>query len=167
MYKEFLLNSIVKDLKICRRLYTRIPANKMDYRPKEGVRSTIELLRYLSWCGTGMIKYWYHGDGRDFKTFIGEIVSATKTMEPEQFIAAMDEQIETVKALFAEIKDEDLYTKQVNYPSGGNTGPLGEVLLETSVKWLAAYKMQLFLYLKYSTDQPLVTADAWAKTEMD
>ncbi len=166
MYKEFLLNSIVKDMKICRRLYTRIPADKMDYRPKEGVRSTIELLRYLSWCGTGMIKFWYHGNGADFKTFIGEITSPTKTMEPGQFITAMDEQIETVKALFAEISDEDLYTRQVNYPSGA-TGPLGEVLLETSVKWLAAYKMQLFLYLKYSTDQALVTADVWAKTELD
>ena len=41
---------------------------------------------------------------------------------------------------------------------------LGEGIIATSVKWLSAYKLQLFLFIKLTGDQTLTTADAWVLT---
>jgi hypothetical protein len=166
MYKQFLLNSIIKDMKICRRLYTKIPADQLNYKPKDEVRSTLDLLRYLSWCGTGMIRYWSYGEGREFREYMAEVTAPSKTMEASEFLQRMDEQIALAEQLFANISEEDLYSKEVTYPWGAK-GILGQAIIETSIKWLAAYKMQLFLYIKYSTGQAIGTADVWVKTELD
>lgn len=166
MYKQFLLNSILKDMKICRRLYTKIPADQLNYKPKDEVRSTLDLLRYLSWCGTGAIKYWCHGEGREYREYMADTTAAARTMEASEFLQRMDEQIALAEQLFAGISEEDLYRKEVTYPWGAKD-LLGQAIMETSIKWLAAYKMQLFLYIKYSTGQAIGTPDLWVRTELD
>jgi hypothetical protein len=82
----------------------------------------------------------------------------------EQFLNLMDEQTATIKDLFNQISEEDLFHREVTYPWGG-TVPLGEGIISTSIKFLAAYKLQLFSYIKLSTDQKLGTADAWMLTD--
>ena len=166
MYKQFLLNSIIKEMKIVRRLSTKIPAEQVDFRPKENIRSTLELLQYLSSCGTGMIRYWYRTDGSDFKTFYGGLAIEGKNITRENFAAAMDAQIEMITNLFNNITEDDLENKEVDYP-WGEKAKLGEAILETSIKWLTGYKMQLFLKLKLSTDEKLTTPDLWRKTELE
>ncbi len=166
MYKEFLLNSIIKEMKIIRRLSTKIPADQIDFRPKEGVRSTAELLKYLSSCGTGFLRYWYRTDGSDFKTFFAGLNAETAGITNENFVDRMDQQIELVTNLFKNITEEDLLTKEVDYP-WGETAKLGEAILETSIKWLTGYKMQLFLKLKLSSEEKLTTPDLWRKTELE
>lgn len=166
MYKQFLLNSIIKDMKICRRLYTKLPADQLHYKPKDEVRSTLDLLRYLSWCGTGVLRFWLEGNGREFREYMGEITAPSKTMEAGEFLQRMDEQMALAEKLFAGISEEDLNTREVTYP-WGTKGLLGQAIIETSIKWLAAYKMQLFLYIKHSTGQAITTPDLWVKTELD
>ena len=166
MFKEYLLNCIVKELKICRRLASKIPADKMTFRSKEGVRSIQELLHYLSYSGTDMLRFWYRTDGSDSKTFFAAIEAESVINSPQDFIAAMDKQIEDVTVFFNKFSEEELHTKIVTYPWKA-TAPLGEAIVETIIKWLAAYKLQLFSLLKLATDQKLVTADAWRHTEID
>jgi hypothetical protein len=166
MQKQVLLNSIVKEMKIVRRLSTKIPAEQSDFRPKENVRSTSELLQYLSNCGTGMIKYWYRKNDTDFRTFYTALNETGKTITVDNFAAAMDAQIELVNKLFEEITEDDLVNKIVDYP-WGEKAPLGEAILETCIKWMTGYKMQLFLKLKLSTDEKLTTPDLWRKTELE
>ena len=166
MYKQFLLNSIIKEMKIIRRLSTKIPADKIGFRKKDGMRSTLELLQYLSSCGTGTILYWYRTDGSDFKTFYAGLNEKSKTITPENFAAAMDAQIELVTKLFDNISEDDLLHKEIDYP-WGDKGVLAEGIIETSIKWLTAYKMQLFLALKLSSEEKLVTPDLWRKTEIE
>lgn len=165
MFKQFLLNSIIKELKICKRLYTKIPMENIDFRPKETTRSMLEILQYLSFIGTCMLKYWAQEDETDFGKFFKDLSVASGNLSPDQFLTAMDEQIKTAKDLFTQISETDLYDKQVMCPWG--VMALGEAILETEIKWLAAYKLQLFFYLKLSTDQPLATPDAWVLTELD
>jgi hypothetical protein len=160
MYKQHLINNIEKEINICRRLYTKIPADKMDFRPKEGLRSIVELLRYISIVGSAMPKYWLKKDDTDFNTFFDSIDKVSKTMSPEQFLTAMDDQMATVRDLFDEISEDDLIDKEVIYPWGGKA-PMGEALMATSVKFLCGYKLQLFLFIKLCDDQKLTTADAW------
>lgn len=165
MYKQHLLNNIEKEIKICCRLYTKIPPDQMNFRPKEGVRSILELLQYLSIIGSTMLGYWLKKDDTDFNTFFSTKIATSAAILPEQFLSAMDEQVATIKDLFNQISEEDLLNKEIAYPWGGQE-PLGQAIIATSIKWLAAYKLQLFLFIKLCDDQKLGTADAWVLTEL-
>ena len=44
---------------------------------------------------------------------------------------------------------------------------LGEAIIETSIKWLTGYKMQLFMKLKQTSDEKLTTPDLWRRTELE
>ena len=137
----------------------------MDFRPKATTRSVLEILQYLSFIGTCMLRYWAQEDETDFGKFFKNLSVASGNLSADEFLTAMDEQIKTVKDLFTQISETDLYDRQVMCPWG--VMPLGEAILETEIKWLAAYKLQLFFYLKLSTDEPLGTPDAWVLTELD
>ena len=165
MFKQFLLNSIIKEIKICQRLFTKIPMENMDFRPKETTRSMLEILQYLSFIGTCMLKYWAQEDETNFGKYFKNLSVAARNLSPDEFLSTMDDQIKTVNNLFAQISETDLYDKQVMCP--WSVMALGEAILETEIKWLAAYKLQLFFYLKLSTDQSLGTPDAWVSTEPD
>ena len=165
MFKQFLLNSITKEMKICKRLFTKIPMENMDFRPKETTRSMLEILQYLSFIGTCMLKYWAQEDEPNFGKFFKNLSLASGNLKPDEFLTAMDDQIKTVNNLFIQISETDLYDKQVMCPWGEMA--LGEAILETEIKWLAAYKLQLFFYLKLCSDQSLGTPDAWVLTELD
>jgi hypothetical protein len=165
MYKQDLLNSIEKEINICRRLYTSIQPEQMDFRPREGIRSTLELLQYLTIVGSVMLSYWLKKDDTDFGTFFGAQVTLSKTMPHEQFLTVMNEQMNTIRDLFSQVNEESLSNKEVTFPWGG-TVSLGEGIIATSVKWLSGYKLQLFLFIKLSGDQKLGTADAWVLSEI-
>ena len=166
MNKQTLKNSIVKEMKIIRRLSTKIPADKSDFRPTENVRSITELLQYLSNCGTSMLRFWYRKDDRDLRTFFSDLNAQAKTVSTENFITAMDAQIELLNTLFDGITEDDLLNKEVEYP-WGEKAKLGEAIMETSIKWLTGYKMQLFMKLKLTSSEKLSTPDLWRKTEQE
>ena len=146
MFKQFLLNAIIKEMKICRRLYAKIPMENMDFRPKETTRSVLEILQYLSFIGTSMLRYWSQEDEKDFGKFFKNLSVASGNLTPDQFLTTMDEQIKAVKDLFDQINETDLYDKQVMCPWG--IMALGEAILETEIKWLAAYKLPTFFIYK-------------------
>lgn len=166
MNKQILKNSIIKEMKIIRRLATKIPADKHDYRPTESVRSITELLQYLSTCGTGMLGFWHKKDDRDLKAFFAELNAGAKNVTPANFGAVMESQIELVNKLFDQITEDDLLNKEVTYP-WGEKAMLGEAIIETSIKWLTGYKMQLFMKLKQTSDEKLTTPDLWRRTELE
>ncbi len=166
MYKQFLLNSITKEMKLIRRLSTLVPADQLDFRPKEGMRSTMELLHYLCRIGTGMVSYWERKDGADLRTHFAELNANVKEITLQQVAGEMDKQIELIQKLFSNFTEEDLCTKEVTYP-WGEKALLGQALIETSIKYLTSYKLQLFVNLKMSTDLKLGTPDLWRKTELE
>lgn len=166
MYKQDLLNTIVDEMKICKRLYTKIPPDTMDFRPKDNMRSIHELLQYLSIVGTALPDYWLNRNGTDFFASFNEKAAASKQISHEQFLSAMNNEIELTYKLFDQITEDDLLSKEVIYPWGGKA-LFGEALIATSVKFLTGYKLQLFLMIRMSTDQKLGTPDAWFLTELD
>ena len=91
---------------------------------------------------------------------------AIKQMPHEQFLAVMNDQIELTNKLFDQIDENDLLNKEVIYPWGGKA-PFGEAIIDTSVKFLSGYKLQLFLLIRMCTDQKIGTPDAWFITELD
>ena len=166
MYKQHLLNAIVDEMKICRRLYTKIPPDKMNFRPKDDIRSIHELLQYLGIVGTALPIYWLNESESDFFASFDKKAAASKQMPHEQFVSVMNDQIELTYKLFDQIHEDDLVNKEVKYPWGGKA-PFGEAIIASSVKFLTGYKLQLFSLIRMCTDQKLGTADAWLITELD
>lgn len=166
MYKQHLLNSIVNEMKICRRLYTKIPPDKMSFRPKDDIRSIHELLQYLGIVGTALPIYWLKESESDFFASFDKKAAASKQMPHEHFLSVMNDQIEITYKLFDQISEDDLVNKEVLYPWGGKA-PFGEAIIASSVKFLTGYKLQLFSLIRMCTDQKLGTADAWLITELD
>lgn len=166
MYKQHLQNAIVDEMKICRRLYTKIPQDKMDFRPKTDMRSIHELLQYLCIVGSALPNYWLNEYESDFFAAFNKKAAASKQMPHEQFLSVMNDQIELTYKLFDQINEEDLIKKEVMYPWGGKA-PFGEAIMSTSIKFLSGYKLQLFLLIKMCTDQKLGTPDAWFVKELD
>ena len=166
MYKQQLLNAIVDEMKICKRLYTKIPEDQMDFRPKEDMRSINELLQYLGVVGTAVLNYWLNEPGTDFFESFDKKAAVIKHIPHHQFLSVMDEQIVFIKKLFDQVDEADLLNTEVNYPWGGKAA-FGEAIIAASIKFLTGYKLQLFLCIRMCSQQKLGTADAWFITEMD
>src|SRR5450432_3016058 len=128
MYKQHLLNNIEKEINICRRLYTKIPPDQIHFRPKEGVRSTLEILQYLCFIGSSSLIYWLKEADTDFSTFFGTKSIAAKSITFENFLNLMDEEMATIKDLFNTISEEDLFHKEITFPWGVKA-PLGEGII--------------------------------------
>ncbi len=168
MLKDALLNSLVKEMLIVKRLSTKISPEFAEFRPKEGVRSNIELCRYLCTADTSILGFWLKTDDRDFKTYFTALSASTHHLTLAEIPAAMDTQIELAKTLFASIKEEDLSTMQVHLPwDPSNSFNLMQGIIDTGIKWMTAYKLQLFLNIKMNSTEVLNTGDAWRKTEIE
>ncbi|TND10094.1 MAG: hypothetical protein FD123_342 [Bacteroidetes bacterium] len=153
-----MLDAIIKECEICKHLYTKIPADTFDFRPTPGQRSTLELLRYLSICGSAPLHVVLNGsDWSLWKSFS----ERSATMTAEEFPAAMDRQIEEIKNLFAAIADTDLRSLDVKHPRG-EVMKLGTGIVRMPLGWLTAYRMQLFLYAKQSGASDIGTSNNWA-----
>jgi len=153
--KQQLIDSIVHECTVCKHLYGKLPAGSLEYRPTPGQRSTAELLQYLSITAIGPIRAFTEG-GEAWRSYD----EAAAAMRPEDFPAAMDRQIEEVRAAIEGISDEMLTTHEVTLP-GGRKLPLGAVLIESALKWITAYRMQLFLYAKSAGAEAIGTRNCW------
>jgi hypothetical protein len=155
--KDHLAAALVRECDIAKHLHTKLDAEAFDYRPSEGQRSTLELMRYLAACGIGGIRSLAAGDWKAF----GAYTERVETMTPEEFPAAMDRQKAEIEAFFAGITEEELETRMARLPVG-DPMPLDAAIMNGPLKWLTAYKMQLFLYAKATGAAAIGTANAWA-----
>lgn len=155
--KDTLLASLQNETRIIKHLVTKIPADRLHWRPTAGQRSVLELTQYLTRAASGIGFYLVNGN-RDHS-------EAQKT-EAEQVglhnvQQALDRQLHRMTELLVGVSSADLANRQCALP-WGITAKLGEALLETSVKFLTGYRMQLFLYLKQLGRTELNTANCWA-----
>lgn len=158
--KELLLDSILHEYNLIEHLYTKIPAGSADWRPAENMRSTIELLRYLCFIGTSTVETLHKG-GWGVQENIDKLRArsvATKELHFADIPAAIEKEKHAIKGLVHAITDEDL-EKDTVYP-WGDKAPLKRALLESTLKYLTAYRMQLFLYAKQNGAE-IGTANNW------
>ena len=119
-FKDYILEAMVKDLTVCQHLYEKIPAGSMDKRPREGMRSTRELLSYLAYIGSGTVETYIHG-GWSKEENIARMKTVRDTanmIDPENFVAALDEEKRKITEAFAKLTDEDLLTIETTQPWG-------------------------------------------------
>ncbi|MEZ4690369.1 MAG: hypothetical protein R3A12_09380 [Ignavibacteria bacterium] len=147
-YKEQILKAIEDEFKIIDHLYSKIPEGKFDFKPADETRTIIQLLRYITWCSVGTLKTFIDGDDDSPNyEFYREFSEKAKEMKTSDFPDAMKQQLTDIKKLFEKFSEKDLLDKMVMMPDQEKY-PLGEAIINTSVKHLTAYRMQLFIYLK-------------------
>ena len=147
---------MIRELKIVRHLAKKVNATNAPYRPTEGQRSIAELLQYLSFCGSGAVAAMLDTGWDRYHEFKERAKDVTWQSMP----AALDVEEARLQGLFQEISDEDFAKREAKTPLS-EIMPLGQALLEVPLKWMVAYRMQLFLYLKQSGLQELSTYNCW------
>lgn len=158
--KQNLIDSIANEFRIIKHLAEKIPADTDGYKPTEGQRTTLELLQYLSTIFGMATKVILAGTTDAYKT----IPNLAHETTLENFAQKMDAQLEDVKATLEQF-DEDELEKQINiYNMGEKTK--AAYLVENLTKWSAAYKTQLFLYIKSSGNTSLGTSNLWGGVDM-
>ncbi len=155
---DHLLDSMTREIEVIKHLATKIPEGGLDYRPTPAQRSTLELLRYLTYCAIhgvhGLISGWTQDPA------ILKLETRAETLDLAGFAAAMDDQAHALREAVSKVSDKDLAENRLELPWGGSEF-LGRVLLMFGPQCLAAYRMQLFLYLKAAGNHELNTQDCW------
>ncbi len=152
--KEQYIASLVKELDIIKHLYEKIDASKLEYKPTEKQRTTLELLQYLGqFVHTGVSAY-IAGSQDVYMQLMGNKDLVTY----ENFPAKMDEQIAFAKEAIGALSEEDMKRESTIW---GTTSNLAMQLMGV-LKNAVAYKMQLFLYIKASGNDSINTSNLWA-----
>ncbi|MCC6465879.1 MAG: hypothetical protein IT463_11115 [Planctomycetes bacterium] len=158
--KQTILDSMLKEFACIEHLAAKVQPGTENWRPSPGQRSTLELLRYLTVCGVGPIKAGAKGDWEIGK----KMHDASEKLALQEIPAALKRAAADLKAVMAEIPSGDFQGKTVKRPNG-DVMSLGRLLLDTAFKYLPAYKMQLFLYLKQNGHANLNTFNVWRGQE--
>lgn len=153
--KSLFLDSFAHEAAICKHLHGKLDGDLAAYRPQDGMRSTIELLRYLARCGTATA----HGVVRG-SWDVEAIFAEAAEMELGEFPEFLDRQSEEVADLLSEISDQDFGERMAMVPWRVEM-PISRALVETTLKFMTAYRMQLFLYAKQSGVEKLGTSNCW------
>jgi hypothetical protein len=157
---EAYIKSYATESSICARLFSKMPAGGLDFRPTPGQRNTIDLMRYISKGPYNGVRRIVAGDW----TLGKPAVELAKDMPASDFVAQMHWQSEEVARILRCANPVDLEEGFVLLPWGENARK-GEALVNHPLKWLVGYRMQLFLYLKGAGASELTTPDLWRLTE--
>jgi hypothetical protein len=155
--KAELIASLQKQVRLLLHLAGKIDPVALDYRPTPKQRSTIELLRYLTNMGPTLVRY-ARGTPMDAAA-VAEMIQAADARDFEQTLAAIAAHGETYTALISEMSDEDFRAETKGFDGLPTT--CGQFMVDHVLGQLAAYRMQLFLYLKACGREELNTMNLW------
>lgn len=154
--KDELIGLLTHELNVLRHLITKLDATSTDYRPTEGQRSSIELVRYLFVQGPVLLRSIKAG------AFDGASWGAAQAEADGMDLAALDAALATHAALFAEIlgsmSDEDFRAPIEMF---GPPMSRGAKIVSLVLANYAAYRTQLFCYLKLCGRTELNTSNLW------
>ncbi len=149
MIKESLLKSSLNELSICQHLATKFDASQADWRPRENMRSTLELMQYLTYISGTMTKHFInppvdHEEAR--QKYRANAKLSADSMTFENFSEWIEREKKEISDAYSKITDADLSRTTYHMWSGDET-TLFEALLTVN-KYLCAYRQQLFIYAK-------------------
>jgi len=151
-----LISSLQNEVRILVHLAGKVDRAKLDYRPTPKQRSTIELLRYMTVMGPALADAIRTGsfdaDGWTARE------KAAEAMSLEQVAAAIAAQGDEYAATLGTMTDADLRRDMELF---GSTSSRGGHLVNMVLSGYAAYRTQLFLYLKAGGREELSTWNLW------
>jgi hypothetical protein len=155
--KSELIASLQHEVRILIHLASKIDRAKLDYRPTPKQRSTMELLKYLTVMGPTLIQFAKAGAFDPAAWTAAE--KAAESRNFDQTVAAIAAQSDTYAQLLADMSDAD-FRGEINM--FGNKTTRGSFIVNLVLCACAAYRTQLFLYLKACGREELSTMNLWA-----
>src|SRR5688572_13829510 len=159
--KSELIALLQIEVRVLLHLAGKIDRTAIDYRPTPKQRSTIELLRYLTMMGPMLVRY-AKGDPLDAAA-MAEAMRTAATLNVEQTVTAIAAQADLYAALLADMSDDDFRAETRGIDGSPTTR--GAFMVNHVVGQCAAYRMQLFLYLKACGREELNTMNLWLGTD--
>jgi hypothetical protein len=156
--KSELIASLQKEARIFLHLAGKIDRAKLDYRPTPKQRSTIELLKYMTRMGPGLVQVAKTGAFDRAAWTAAEQVAEARDFD--QTLAVLAAQADTYATLLADMSDADFRTEMTAFDGSKTTR--GAFIVNLVLCGCAAYRTQLFLYLKACGREELGTMNLWA-----
>ena len=157
--KSELLSSLQNEVRVLLHLANKIDRSTLDYRPTPKQRSTFELLKYLSMMGPMMIRYGLAKDGEFDRDAWMAASQEADQRDFDQTLAAIAAHADEYVALLADVTDDDLRSELTGFD--GTKMTRGSYLVNSVLGGCAAYRTQLFLYLKACGQEDLGTSNLW------
>jgi hypothetical protein len=154
--KDEIIAQLQKEVRILLHLAGKIDRSKLDYRPTPTQRSTIELLRYLQIMGPSLVRGIKTG-GFDVARWQAD-TAAANAMNFDELLTAIGKQSAEYAALLGEWTDADFRGEIEMF---GRKASRAAFLLELVLGGCAAYRTQLFCYLKSCGRDELTTMNLW------
>src|SRR5215510_11107492 len=156
--KQELIASLQNEVRILLHLAGKINPKKLDYRPTAKQRGTLELLQYLVVMGPMLIRGIKAGafDGAAWQAAVAE----ANAMNFDQVLSAIQKQSGTYAELLSTFSDAD-FRGEIDLFGTGKASR-GAIIVNMVLCGCAAYRTQLFLYLKASGREELNTMNLWA-----
>ena len=152
-----LIASLQNEVRILLHLAGKVERAKLDYRPTPKQRSTIELLKYLSMMGPALVKA---TKAAAFDPAVWTAAEhAAEAQDFDQTLAAIAAHTDAYAMLLADVSDADWRAEIEMF---GDKATRGTFMVNLVLCGCAAYRMQLFLYLKACGREELSTMNLWA-----
>jgi len=155
--KSELLGSLQHEVRILLHLAGKIDRSRLDYRPTPQQRSTLDLLKYLTVMGPALVQSAKSGAFDMEGWTAAEKAAAARDFD--QTVAALAQQSEAYALLLSDMSDDDFRKPLEMF---GNRTTVGAFIVNLVLGGCAAYRTQLFLYLKACGREELSTMNLWA-----
>jgi hypothetical protein len=152
-----LIGALQHEVNVLQHLCTKVEPSMLDYRPTPKQRSTRELLEYLSVMGPVLVKSALAGGFQQDEWM--SRAKAASGMTFDQLVSALGTHAQEYNALLANQPDE-AFRKEVPM-FGGSHPSVGSFIVSLVLGGAAAYRTQLFCYLKACGREELGTANLW------
>ena len=154
--KEELIASLQNEVRILVHLAGKVDKSKVAYRPTPKQRSTLELLQYMSMMGPTLVAFIKAGN---FDLAVWGAAQATaKAMNLDEAVAAIQKQSDEYARLLSEWTEADFRGEVDMF---GRKSTRGALLVYMVLSACAAYRTQLFCYLKSCGRDELSTWNLW------
>ena len=154
--KSELIGSLQHEVHILLHLAGKIDRATLGYRPTPKQRSTIELLKYLSMMGPTLV---LAAKGGPFDPAAWTAAAkAAEARDFDQTIAAIAAQSDLYASLLGDLSEADLRAEIDGF---GSKTSRGAFLVNLVLSGCAAYRTQLFMYLKACGREELGTMNLW------
>ena len=158
--REELTFMVREEARVLLHLLSKIEPSMLEYRPTDKQRSLLELTRYLATFGPANL-YGATADQFSMDSWRenwNREQSRVAEMDLDGLKSAIAEFPDAFEARVKEISDEQL---RETIEVFGSRASRGAWLVRLLVQHYAAYKMQLFLYLKSAGREELNTFNLW------
>jgi hypothetical protein len=151
-----LIGSLQNEVRILLHLAGKLEPQMLDYRPTPSQRSALELLQYLSIMGPQLVKAAV-ASGFDPASWT-EAQNAADARNLEQTLAVIAGQADEYATVLGGLSDQDFRAEIEMF---GRQTTRGAFLVNLVLCGYAAYRTQLFLYLKSCGRSELTTMNLW------